>query len=286
MRRLFLFLFLFFVGLALAQNPVPNHSFEDWSGDDPATWWTTNISGATNITQSDDAQDGSLSVHGEIVSFFNNPYFPSVSLGGSGTPYPLTGSYSDFEFYYKLERSSGGTETISASALLYDASFGLIGAAQDSFATVNAGWTKASIPFDYDSGTSSDDVAYVQITFSLGADENFDYGAGFYIDNVSLITATSLNDDVKRAKDFRLEANYPNPFNPSTTIRYNLPKAADVRLEIFDATGRLVQQLVSGRQQAGEQRAVWDASGMASGVYLYRLSAGEFVKTRKMLLVR
>jgi len=99
MRRLFLFLFLLFVGSVLAQNPVPNHSFEDWSGDSPTTWWTTNLPGTINVTQSGDAQDGSSSLHGEIVSYIGNPYFPNVSLAGTGQAYPITGSYSDFEFY-------------------------------------------------------------------------------------------------------------------------------------------------------------------------------------------
>ncbi|MDZ4698333.1 MAG: DUF5060 domain-containing protein [Rhodothermales bacterium] len=85
---------------------------------------------------------------------------------------------------------------------------------------------------------------------------------------------------------FSLEANYPNPFNPSTVIRYALPEASVVRLEVFDLTGRSVAVLMDGPQPAGAHEVVFDATTLPSGVYLYRIEAGSFSKTMRMTLVR
>jgi len=73
---------------------------------------------------------------------------------------------------------------------------------------------------------------------------------------------------------FRLEQNYPNPFNPSTTIRFSLFSADVVRLEVFDLLGRKVATLVNGKLVAGDHRAVFDATGLSSGTYVYMLRVG------------
>jgi hypothetical protein len=87
-------------------------------------------------------------------------------------------------------------------------------------------------------------------------------------------------------KTFLLEQNYPNPFNPSTTIRYQLPVASEVKLEIYDVLGKKIATLVNERQSAGSYQVVWNASGLSSGTYFYRLQAGTFVETKKMIMVK
>jgi hypothetical protein len=85
---------------------------------------------------------------------------------------------------------------------------------------------------------------------------------------------------------FFLQQNYPNPFNPSTTIRYGLPHKSQVSLTVYNTLGQIVSRLVSGEQEAGYHEVRFDASGLSSGVYFYRLSAGTYVETRKLLLIR
>jgi hypothetical protein len=85
---------------------------------------------------------------------------------------------------------------------------------------------------------------------------------------------------------FLLNQNYPNPFNPSTNIRYGLPHKSGVQLTVFNTLGQRVTQLVSGEQEAGYHEVHFDASGLSSGVYFYRLQAGTFVETRKLILLR
>ncbi|MDP6456017.1 MAG: T9SS type A sorting domain-containing protein, partial [Candidatus Marinimicrobia bacterium] len=85
--------------------------------------------------------------------------------------------------------------------------------------------------------------------------------------------------------------NYPNPFNPTTTILYDLPEAAMVHLVIYDVLGRQVRTLVNQDQTAGYHRAVWDATDdmgrpLSGGLYIYRIQAGDYSKTMKMVLLK
>ena len=87
-------------------------------------------------------------------------------------------------------------------------------------------------------------------------------------------------------ESYVLAQNYPNPFNPSTQIEFALPKASHVKLEIYNVMGELITTLVDGTRQAGHYSARFDATGLASGLYFYRLQAGEFVDTKKLLLLK
>ncbi len=85
---------------------------------------------------------------------------------------------------------------------------------------------------------------------------------------------------------FMLEQNYPNPFNPSTVVAYRLPVGSDVLLKVYDVLGRPVATLVNERQSEGSHSVKFDAVGLPSGVYFYRLQAGSFVGTKKMILLQ
>lgn len=87
-------------------------------------------------------------------------------------------------------------------------------------------------------------------------------------------------------RKYALSQNFPNPFNPSTTIRYALPQAGDVTLKVYDLSGREIATLVSEKQTAGEHVIRWNPVGLASGVYFYRVQAGTFTASRKLVLIR
>ena len=91
--------------------------------------------------------------------------------------------------------------------------------------------------------------------------------------------------------DYNLFQNYPNPFNPATTISYSLPKVSHVTLKIYDLLGREVKTLVSSEQNGGLHRVQWNGdnnygSKVASGIYLYRIEAGDFIVAKKMILLK
>jgi hypothetical protein len=102
----------------------------------------------------------------------------------------------------------------------------------------------------------------------------------------ALVTGVRDNLHPEAPAEFALSQNFPNPFNPSTTIRYGLPNRSQVTLTVFNTLGQVVSQLVSSEQEAGYHEIKFDATGLASGVYLYRMVAGSFVETKRLLLIR
>ncbi len=93
-------------------------------------------------------------------------------------------------------------------------------------------------------------------------------------------------DTINRPQNFRLDGNFPNPFNPVTTIEYTLQNETEVELSIFNMMGQEIAVVKRGMKQAGAHSVKWDASGLAGGVYFCRLKAGRFTETKKMLLLR
>ena len=95
---------------------------------------------------------------------------------------------------------------------------------------------------------------------------------------------TGINPDNAEPEAFSISPNYPNPFNALTTIDYRLPKTLSVKIGIFDILGNRIDLISDGRQEAGEHRIIWNAADLSSGVYYYKIQAGDFAKTGKMLL--
>ena len=97
---------------------------------------------------------------------------------------------------------------------------------------------------------------------------------------------SSVESEQTVPQTIRLEQNYPNPFNPSTVVRFQVESSKWVTLKVYDVLGREVVTLVNGAVEPGSHERIFDASGLASGVYLYRFEAGGFVQTKKMILIR
>lgn len=119
-------------------------------------------------------------------------------------------------------------------------------------------------------------------------------GDMFIISEASLIMKYSILSNSPGSKNNSdelftacyLNQNYPNPFNPVTTIKFDIPNDGIVRLEVFDILGRKITTLVNEHKSAGSYEQVFDASGLASGVYVYKLQAGDFVNSKKMILMK
>ncbi|MBE2225943.1 MAG: carboxypeptidase regulatory-like domain-containing protein, partial [Ignavibacteria bacterium] len=116
----------------------------------------------------------------------------------------------------------------------------------------------------------------VTITNSNLQNINFNFGSPIGIEVISLEVPSR----------FSLSQNYPNPFNPVTNIKFSVPKTGVVNLTVYDAAGREAAMLFNGELSEGTYNYDFDASQLASGIYFYRLEAGEFTQTKKMVLVK
>lgn len=113
------------------------------------------------------------------------------------------------------------------------------------------------------------------------------YGRGVWIrdasaEDVPIIGVINNNEPVK----FELGQNYPNPFNPSTLISFSLPAAENVELKVYDALGKEVASLINSRMEPGKHSVKFDGASMSSGVYFYKINAGRFTETKKMILIK
>ena len=127
-----------------------------------------------------------------------------------------------------------------------------------------------------------------QIDATTAAELN--YSADGVIDLISDIESRPVNtpkvEDYLVPNSFEVKQNYPNPFNPTTNIEFSIPKDANVSIKIYDILGKEVSTLVNEQRSAGTYIINWNASNFSSGIYFYRVSAGECTETKKMFLVK
>lgn len=144
----------------------------------------------------------------------------------------------------------------------------------------------------YSDGQEHETITFKRLDTASGEAVDMAQEVAFAVDGVAgtveeplMLRGTSASA-AELPTTFALEANYPNPFNPTTMIRYAVPEASEVELAIYDVMGRHVMTLVEGEQQAGRYEVVFDGHALASGVYIYRMRAGSFVRARRMILVK
>ena len=172
----------------------------------------------------------------------------------------------------RVGSSSGASDVISVNA---NTATGQLSISADG----NAG-SKTNISLNnLENGTYYWQVQAVDNAF---AGSMFSEEQEFIVDN----SAVSNEGEVELPNIVELDQNYPNPFNPSTTIGYSVPHISDVSLTVYDISGRVVSQLINTRKSAGKYTVSFDASNLASGLYIYRLQVGSTLVTKKMTLIK
>jgi uncharacterized delta-60 repeat protein len=136
--------------------------------------------------------------------------------------------------------------------------------------------------FDYAVGLSLDASNNVIVSgYSIGAGSNYDITTIKYSQVVAVTPVSNLIPG-----QYELCQNYPNPFNPSTTIKYSIPSESKVKISVYDLLGKEISNLVDEILKAGEYEVIFDASAYASGIYFYKLDAGNTKEIRKMILIK
>ena len=112
------------------------------------------------------------------------------------------------------------------------------------------------------------------------------YLLGCVIDGVSYGLVRTQEETKNIPNAFNLSQNYPNPFNPSTTIRYSVPGLKPITLKVYDVLGNEIKTLVKSEKPSGTYEVKWNATGVPSGIYFYQIKAGDYIQTRKMVLLK
>ena len=105
-----------------------------------------------------------------------------------------------------------------------------------------------------------------------------------YAPNINSVGIKITNSEVP--VKYKLEQNYPNPFNPTTTVRYSIPKESNVILRVYDRLGREIETIWNSRQTPGVYEVTWDAEKYSSGVYFYKITAGDYSETKQMMMIK
>ncbi|MGH1365583.1 MAG: choice-of-anchor B family protein [Calditrichia bacterium] len=206
----------------------------------------------------------------------------------------LSGSIDPVFSYYYQPQGTGNAPEEGDSLMVYFKN------SVDDWVKVRAYPGTTSQPFQYEqiaiasepSGNGTFLHGQFQVRFRNIAGASAVPNDDWFIDNVIISEAAlGIDDDLSEITSFKLIGNYPNPFNPSTTIRYSLAQQGNVTLTVFNTLGQQVRTLVSTSQNVGSHETVWnglDDAGqqVGSGVYFYRLEADNFVQSRKMMLLK
>lgn len=281
------FYFSLITALLFALNSnaqIPNAGFENWdSNGNPVDWWTNNAPGVfTTITKTSDAHSGSWAVEGDVESVSGIGVGPAIISGVEGLGIPINFRPAAITGYYKFTSINGDYMQVQADFIKSGVGGVGVGAANLNPA---GSYTQFSIDINYLTGDVPDTVL---IGIFIAGNGGFpSVGSKMFVDDLSW----SGTSDVEKFGDqipaeYVLEQNYPNPFNPATTIRYSMSEASFATIKVYDILGNEVETLVNEEQSAGSYEVDFDASGLSSGMYFYKIQAGSFTETKKMLLLK
>ncbi len=265
---------------------IPNPGFENWTGTEPDGWTTTNVVDLSvfPITKVADAHSGNFALKGTIVTIPQIGFAQSavIQAGPGGNGFAVSVRYAALTGFYKCSLLGGDMLGLTCG-MLQGGSVLAVNAARF---TANAStWTAFTVPLTY-SGAGNPDICTIQATIfgpTTGAD--YHVGSWYELDDLALTGPTGIRPEARPAA-YSLEQNFPNPFNPSTTIRYTLADRSFVTLTVYTMLGEKVAGLVDGWQGAGPHEVRFDAGRLASGVYFYSLRAEGFVQMREMQLIK
>ncbi len=259
---------------------VPNQGFESWiDPGQPESWITYNL-GEPYFVQQGPAYSGSYGARCTALDI--NGLFMPPTLAGF---FPIAQRYTSFSIWVMVDQISLDDNPYIHILLFKNNS--LIGGGEIIVPSTTISYTQFSGTIDY---ITSDvpDSCFIQITM---IDENVgDLGpnSSFVVDDFALsTTATGVGELAPHIPTSpRLYPNFPNPFNPSTTIAFDVATTGPVEITVHDIVGQEVAVLTRGEMSPGHYTATFDASSFASGLYLVRMRASDYTAVKKIMLVK
>ncbi|WP_290660908.1 T9SS type A sorting domain-containing protein [Ignavibacterium sp.] len=281
-----------YLRFSVTSNSVNNQ--DGWHIDDVEIF---NNSHTQGIPFTDDVETDSLSNY----AWINGQWDIKIANAHSGAQVwalePAGGTYTYLTVHGSLNLANAPKPYISLWTKKADGGTGYIKIE----ASNNFGSTWTTVKEQSYSGNSYTNIVASLSNFSqnnviLRIGAYTPYGNTYFLDDITIADSTGfitgIGDNNTLPLEFQLEQNYPNPFNPVTTIRYSLPEESKVSLKVFNLLGQEVSELVNDTKSAGRHEVKFDASGLASGVYLYKINAvgktnaKEFTVTKKLILLK
>ena len=277
--NLFFFLIIYFPLILFGQD-IPNAGFENWTGGVPDDWMPNNTDA---VTQSNDAHGGGYSVQLQILENITGLYGGKIDAGSDGMGFDYFQRPTHLTGYYKLEAQIG--DHLWVDVWLYkDGGTTLVGHGQETIAQPTIGWTEFSATIFYIL-PDNPDRCKIQLFIGLGGTQE-DSGK-VWVDDVHFQFPNAVEEITSDIPvQFELMQNFPNPCNPNTNIQFALPERSFVKLDVFNSLGEKIKTLISEEFDAGTYNYDWNANGLPSGVYFYTLNAGNFVDTKKIVLLK
>ncbi len=260
---------------------IPNPGFENWTSGNPDGWVTTNFSIlGINITSTNTSNSGSSAAKLEVILSNQGEVYPPIL---SASNIAVSQSYGSLRGYYQLNQLNADDYVGITVALLKQNSTVAGGAVK--IKTPASSYTLFEIPI---TNFTNDipDKAYISIIVASDA-EKPTVGSFALLDDLTFGATVGINDRTNGTPaEFYLGQNFPNPFNPSTTIKYSTPQTQFVSIKIFNILGKEIASLVNEEKKPGNYTINFDGSNYPSGIYLYRIQAGSFIDTKKLILIK
>jgi hypothetical protein len=280
---------LFFVLFAMALTisgfaQIPNPGFEDWVTDgdgnyNPAGWTTSNFNPIVNVVPTSPGYSGSYAMTVKTVDV--GVVFPGVAY--VETAYNFSQRPSHFYAYVKSNIVPGDQGLIMIALMKGDSAVAALDSCTFKVDTTITQYKYIVFPIAYLNNLIPDSLIVMVASGLLGGH----VGTELTVDDIGfLYGSTDVLQNENLPGQFELNQNYPNPFNPATKIRYSVPQSSLVQIKVFDVLGNELETLVNEEKPAGTYELNWNAANLPSGVYFYQISAGDFVQTKKMILLR
>jgi hypothetical protein len=286
---------LVLINFALSQQ-ISNCGLEQWQPftgyEVPDSFLTMDqvlFLGQPLVTKTTDAHSGQYAAivqtgYVSVSGLLSYGRFEKIGQTNYFYGWPFTARPDTLRFWYKFIPAGNDTGLAAIGLSKWNGNHVVIGLGRMPVFNNIASYTMAEIPIEYYSSETPDTI---MISFVSSFNSNPTAGTMLFIDDISLnYPPTGVKEVTSNTPETFLLTAYPNPFNPSTTIRYQIPEMSFVTIKVYDVLGNEIETLVNEEKPAGIYEITWYAERLPSGVYFYQLNTESFVETKKMILMK
>lgn len=285
---------LVLINFALSQQ-ISNCGLERWQSftgyEVPDSFLTIDqviFAGQPLVTKTTDAHSGQYAAivqtgYVSVSGFLSYGRFEKIGQTNYFYGWPFTARPDTLRFWYKFIPAGNDTGLAAIVLSKWNGNHVVIGLGLMPVFNNIASYTMAEIPIEYYSSETPDTI---MISFVSSFNSNPTAGTMLFIDDISLDYPTGVKEITSNTPETFLLTAYPNPFNPSTTIRYQIPEMSFVTIKVYDVLGNEIATIVNEEKTIGSYEVEFDASELTSGIYFYQLKADNYIETKKMVLLK